>query len=112
MKLATHPDFIYRVGRGDPWAIWPPRMHNRFDISNPGTSRDDSLHRRITEAALAEVLAPLRPDLETIAAVSAIPSDDDQEPLAGVIPKAWIKSRQIGKAKIRPQATLVGYHPT
>ncbi len=107
MKIATHPDFIYRVARKDPWTIRPPRMHNRFDISDSENPVMTLYTGETPEAALAEVLAPFRPDLEVIAALGAIPSDDNQEPMAGSIPRAWLASRRIGKARIRPQAIIV-----
>lgn len=107
MRLATHPNSIYRVARGDPWTIRPPRMHNRFDIADPENPVTTLYTGESTEAALAEVLAPFRPDLTVIAAVGAIPSDDDREPLSGLVPKAWLLSRRIGRAKIRPQAVII-----
>lgn len=82
-------------------------MGNRFDISDSENPVMTLYTGESPEAALAEVLAPFRPDLEVIAAVGAIPSDDNQAPLAGSIPLGWLESRKIGKAIIRPQAVIV-----
>lgn len=112
MKIATHPDRVYRVAREDPWSIRPPRNLNRFDISDPENPVMTLYTGESPEAALAEVLAPFRPDLEVIAAVSAIPSDDGLDPLTGVIPKSWFENRRMGVATIRPQAVIVDLtHP-
>ena len=59
------------------------------------------------EAALAEVLAPFRPDLETIAAINQIPSDDDKAPLAARVPRNWLAERRIAWANIRASAVIV-----
>lgn len=58
------------------------------------------------ETALAEVLAPFRPDLATIAAVDAIPSDDGATPASGRVPEDWLESRRLGCARIRPTAVI------
>jgi hypothetical protein len=59
------------------------------------------------ESALAEVLASFRPDLETIAAVNAMPADDNRMPARGRITKHWLDTRRLGQGKIRRTATLV-----
>jgi RES domain len=107
LHIASHPKFVFRVGRGDPWIIRPPRGHNRFDIFDPDESVMTLYTGESPEAALSEVLAPFRPDLETIAAVEKIPCDDDRNPLAGRVPKSWLAERRIGQARIRSSAVII-----
>jgi hypothetical protein len=80
LETSQHPKVVYRVGRGDPWIIRPPRGHNRFDIFDPDESVMTLYTGESKESALAEILAPFRPDLETSAAINQIPSDDDKAP--------------------------------
>ena len=107
MQIAKHPDQIFRVGRGDPWIIRPPRGNNRFDIFDPEESIMTLYTGESPEAAWAEVLAPFRPDLETIAAVNKIPCDDDKTPTSGKVPNNWLLSRRLGIGKIRPIAKII-----
>jgi hypothetical protein len=103
---ADHPTQVYRVGRDDPWAIRPPRFHNRFDISDAENPVMTLYTGESPEAALAEVLAPLRPDLELVATLAAIPSDDGLLPHAGRVPANWLARRQMGCAEIRSSAVI------
>ncbi|MGK5085102.1 RES domain-containing protein [Bdellovibrionota bacterium FG-1] len=107
LKIADHPARIYRVGREDPWVIRPPRLDNRFDISDPESPVMTLYTGESPDAALAEVLVQFRPDLEAVVAVAAIPSDDVQKPLCGLVPRGWLARRRMGQAKIRPEAVLV-----
>ncbi len=107
MDIASHPQFVYRVGRGDPWVIRPPRGHNRFDIFDPDESVMTLYTGETKESALAEVLAPFRPDLETIATINQIPCDDDKSPVAGRVPRNWLAQRRIGSAIIRTNAVII-----
>lgn len=107
MEIANHPEYVFRVGRGDPWALRPPRGHNRFDIFDPDESVMTLYTGESAEAALAEVLAPFRPDLEAIAQINKIPCDDDKSPAAGKVPKLWLAERRIARAKIRPSAIII-----
>jgi hypothetical protein len=107
MEIAKHPDYVFRVGRGDPWALRPPRGHNRFDIFDPDESVMTLYTGESAEAALAEVLAPFRPDLETIAAINKIPCDDDKSPAAGKVPRNWLAERRIAQATIRTSAVII-----
>lgn len=112
VKIATHPKQVFRVSRGDPWAIRAPRGNNRFDICDPEEGVMTLYTGESKEAALAEVLAPFRPDLETIAEVDSIPSDDDVSPVSGVVPKHWLETRRIGIGIIRFKAVIVDItHP-
>lgn len=100
------------VARGDPWAIRPTRGHNRFDIFDPEESIMTIYTGESEEAAWAEVLAPFRPDLEAIATINSIASDDNKTPASGRVPRAWLAERYIGKAKIRASAMIVDIsHP-
>lgn len=107
MKTADHPEFVYRVGRTTPWEINAPRGVNRFDIHDPEEPTTTIYTGETAEAALAEVMAPFRPDIETIAAVKSMDSEDGKDPASGIVPKNWLKNRCLGRAKIRPSATIV-----
>ena len=107
LQIAAHPESVFRVGRGDPWVIRPPRGHIRFDIFDPEESVMTLYTGESAEAALAEVLAPFRPDLETIAAVNKIPCDDNKTPAAGKVPRDWLAERRMGQAKIRKSAVII-----
>jgi len=113
LQTASHPQIVFRIARGDPWIIRAPRGHNRFDIFDPEESVMTIYTGESEEAAWAEVLAPFRPDLETIAAINNIPSDDNRTPAAGKVPRAWLAQRIIGKAKIRSTAVIIDIsHPS
>lgn len=107
MERASHPPYVFRVSRGNPWLIRAPRGHNRFDIFDPEESIMTLYTGESKEAAFAEVLAPFRPDLESIAKIKDIPCDDDKTPSFGKVPKAWLSERRIGKAKIRAKAHII-----
>lgn len=112
MKIAVHPKQVFRISRRDPWAIRPPRGNNRFDICDPEESIMTLYTGESKEAALAEVLAPLRPDLETISEVDLIPSEDNLSPASGIIPGHWLESRRIGIGIIRSKAVIIDItHP-
>jgi hypothetical protein len=112
LKTASYAQYIFRISRGDPWTIRPPRGFNRFDIFDPEESVMTLYTGESKEAAWAEVLAPFRPDLETIASINDIPCDDNRTPSSGRIPRAWLQERQIGKAKVRKEAVIVDIsHP-
>jgi hypothetical protein len=107
LDKALHPQLVYRIGRDEVWAIRPPRGHNRFDIFDPEESVMTLYTGESKESAFAEVLAPFRPDLETIAEINKIPSDDNKAPLAGRIPRNWLAQRRIACAKIRSSAVII-----
>ena len=87
LQTASHPKFVFRIARGDPWIIRAPRGQNRFDIFDPQESVMTIYTGESQEAAWAEVLAPFRPDLETIVAVNKIPCDDNGHPLQEEFPE-------------------------
>ncbi len=89
------PDQVFRVSKGFPWEIRPPRNHNRFDISNPDEPIFTLYMGESEEAAFAEVLAPLRPNLKLIALIDAIPCDSSNEPELGLISQEWLNVRSI-----------------
>lgn len=105
--MAIHPEYVFRVGRGDPWSLRAPRGHNRFDIFDPDEPVMTLYTGESAEAALAEVLAPFRPDLEAIAEVNQIPCDDEKSPRYGSVPRQWLLERRIARAKIRTTAIIV-----
>ncbi len=107
MEKALHLSYAFRVSRGNPWLIRAPRGYNRFDIFDPEESIMTLYTGESKEAAFAEVLAPFRPDLETISKLKDIPCDDDKTPSSGKVPKAWLMERRIGKAKIRATAKII-----
>lgn len=112
VQIAKHPRQVFRVSRSDPWAIRAPRGNNRFDICDPEDGVMTLYTGESKEAALAEVLAPFRPDLKTIAEVELIPSDDNVSPASGVIPKHWLETRRMGIGIIRSKAVIVDItHP-
>lgn len=59
------------------------------------------------EAALIEVLAQFRPDLELISELNKIDSDDGILPATGKIPRNWLAIRSIGIAILRAEAVIV-----
>ena len=107
LQIAKHPEQIFRVARGDPWIIRPPRGNNRFDIFDPEESVMTLYTGESPEAAWAEVLAPFRPDLATISAISSIPCDDNKMPSSGKVPTNWLLSRCLGTGKIKPTAQII-----
>lgn len=107
LQKSTSPKFVYRIARGEPWVIRPPRGHNRFDIFDPDEPIMTLYTGESEEAAWAEVLAPFRPDLETIAAINNIPCDDNRTPSSGKVPQHWLDQRKLGKAKIKPKASII-----
>lgn len=98
---------VYRVAR-DPWAIRAPSQLHRFDINDP-TSPIYTVYVGESEAAaFAEVLAPLRPNLELLAELKAMPSDSGSPlPSVGVVSAQWRGSRKIGVADTRVEASVV-----
>jgi hypothetical protein len=88
LEIASHPPLVFSVGRKDPWAIRAPREHNRFDIFDPEEPVMTLYTAESAEAALAELLAPLQPDLETIAEINKLPCDDNKTPSSGKLPKS------------------------
>lgn len=107
-KTASRVESVYRVSYGDPWQIRAPSQLNRFDINDPTDPVFTVYTGETEEAAFAEVLAPLRPDLDLIASLNDMPCDPGSPlPAIGKVSAKWIQSRKIGRAKVRDTATVV-----
>ena len=92
---------VYRIAKQDPWAIRAPKGDNRFDILNPSEPIFTLYTGETEEAALAEVLAPLRPSLREIAVINSIPCDHPRmEPELATISADWIAKRKLSSAEI------------
>jgi hypothetical protein len=100
-------DTVCRVARS-PWAIRAPSQLHRFDVNDP-TTPVYSLYVGETEAAaFAEVLAPLRPNLELLAKLESMPCDSGSAlPAVGIVSPKWRRSRKIGVADTKASASVV-----
>jgi hypothetical protein len=106
LKAGKAPHKVFRVSVGEPWKLFEPRFHNRFDIDVEDEPTATIYTGESAEAAIAEVLAPLRPDLETIAKVNSLPGDD-LKPSAGVLSNRWLNKRNLGQAIVRSDVSIV-----
>jgi len=105
--LARPAGSIHRVGRRpDAWA-WTEWAYTHED-GTFGNRYDDPAgeYRALyasdqRAAAFAETLARFRPDLDLVAELALIESDeDDAASLApGVVPREWLDARAIGLAR-------------
>jgi hypothetical protein len=115
---AERPDRVFRLGRrSDPWA-WPDwtfvgadgTFGNRFD--------DPEGVFRVLYAAterfgtFVECLANFRPDPAIVAEYDGITGepDDDEPPLAGVVPREWVGERCMGGGGLEGRFVDIGHH--
>ena len=83
-------------------------MKHRFVISVGLDPVATGYAGKSEEAALAEVLAPFRPDITIILEISAMQADSDEpQAKSAVVTREWRERRQIGCAQLKDSVTML-----
>ncbi|HLZ71353.1 MAG TPA: RES family NAD+ phosphorylase [Dehalococcoidia bacterium] len=102
--LAVPAGPFFRIGRYPDPLAWPPPEYSGMNRFDDPAGRFQVLYageQRL--ACFVETLAPLRPDVRTIALARSLPADPDaaEEAPAGTVPSAWLAARRIGAFSLR-----------
>ncbi len=118
MKQADLPAEVFRLGRRPDPLAWPDWAYAEAD-GTFGNRYDDpqGVYRVLYTstqrvATFVECLAYYRPDVEVIAELQEITSEDGDEepPAAGIVPAGWVEQRCVGRGKLAGDYVDVGHH--